>query len=62
MLELSYRDKTWVKRVGQLDNPFGRGDSGEQIVRALCQLTENALTEDVPCHHRPNVCSHTLLH
>jgi UDP-N-acetylglucosamine 2-epimerase (non-hydrolysing) len=40
MLELSYRDKSWVDRVAQIENPFGRGDSGEQIARALCQLVE----------------------
>jgi UDP-N-acetylglucosamine 2-epimerase (non-hydrolysing) len=50
MLELSYRDKSWVQRVGQVDNPFGRGDSGEQIVRVLSQLFQHPLSEVVPCH------------
>jgi UDP-N-acetylglucosamine 2-epimerase (non-hydrolysing) len=49
MLELSYRDKSWAQRVGQVDNPFGRGDSGEQIVRVLCQLFQHPLSEEVRC-------------
>jgi UDP-N-acetylglucosamine 2-epimerase (non-hydrolysing) len=35
LLEEAYRDDGWAAFVGQTANPFGRGDSGPRIVRAL---------------------------
>jgi UDP-N-acetylglucosamine 2-epimerase len=38
MLEDVYTDGMWSKYVGQANNPFGRGDSGQRIVRALADV------------------------
>jgi UDP-N-acetylglucosamine 2-epimerase (non-hydrolysing) len=38
MLEDVYTDGMWPKYVGRVDNPFGRGDSGQRIVRALADV------------------------
>jgi UDP-N-acetylglucosamine 2-epimerase (non-hydrolysing) len=38
MLEDVYTDGMWSKYVGRVDNPFGRGDSGQRIVRALAEV------------------------
>jgi UDP-N-acetylglucosamine 2-epimerase (non-hydrolysing) len=38
MLEDVYTDGMWSKYVGQVDNPFGLGDSGQRIVRALADV------------------------
>jgi UDP-N-acetylglucosamine 2-epimerase (non-hydrolysing) len=38
MLEDVYTDGMWSKYVGRVDNPFGRGDSGQRIVRALADV------------------------
>jgi UDP-N-acetylglucosamine 2-epimerase (non-hydrolysing) len=44
MLEDVYTDGMWSKYVGRVDNPFGRGDSGQRIVRALAEVLEVAGT------------------
>jgi UDP-N-acetylglucosamine 2-epimerase (non-hydrolysing) len=38
MLEDVYTDGMWSKYVGRVDNPFGRGDSGQRIVQALADV------------------------
>jgi UDP-N-acetylglucosamine 2-epimerase (non-hydrolysing) len=38
MLEEVYRDPHWIEEIGKIDNPFGRGDSGQRIVDHLKQL------------------------
>jgi UDP-N-acetylglucosamine 2-epimerase (non-hydrolysing) len=38
MLEDVYTDSMWSKYVRRVDNPFGRGDSGRRIVRALADV------------------------
>lgn len=35
MLDEIYEDDAWVRRVGEIENPFGRGDSGKRIVDAI---------------------------
>lgn len=35
MLEEAYGRGSWADRVGTIENPFGRGDSGEQIARII---------------------------
>jgi UDP-N-acetylglucosamine 2-epimerase (non-hydrolysing) len=35
MLEEIYADDVWIRRVREIDNPFGRGDSGERIAEAI---------------------------
>jgi UDP-N-acetylglucosamine 2-epimerase (non-hydrolysing) len=40
MLEEVYGDDTWVRRVGETENPFGRGDSGRRIADALTLFTD----------------------
>jgi UDP-N-acetylglucosamine 2-epimerase (non-hydrolysing) len=38
MLEEVYQDGTWLEEVGRIDNPFGRGDSGKQIVQIILKV------------------------
>jgi UDP-N-acetylglucosamine 2-epimerase (non-hydrolysing) len=38
MLDEVYRDGTWIEQVKKLENPFGRGDAGEQIVNLISFL------------------------
>jgi UDP-N-acetylglucosamine 2-epimerase (non-hydrolysing) len=40
LLERSYRDESWIRDVRQIENPFGRGNSAEQIVQALHHVIE----------------------
>ncbi|HXY48730.1 MAG TPA: UDP-N-acetylglucosamine 2-epimerase (non-hydrolyzing) [Terriglobales bacterium] len=35
MLEEVYREGTWIEEVKKIENPFGRGDAGEQIVNLI---------------------------
>jgi UDP-N-acetylglucosamine 2-epimerase len=35
LLEEAYGRGSWADRVGAIENPFGRGDSGEQIARII---------------------------
>jgi UDP-N-acetylglucosamine 2-epimerase (non-hydrolysing) len=35
MLEEAYQDSSWAERVVRTESPFGSGDSGERIVRAI---------------------------
>jgi len=35
MLEEAYGRGSWADRVGTIENPFGRGDSGERIARII---------------------------
>jgi UDP-N-acetylglucosamine 2-epimerase (non-hydrolysing) len=37
MLEEAYRPDSWTERVGKIENPFGRGDSGQRIAQAIAQ-------------------------
>lgn len=37
MLEEVYTDTEWVGKVGQVENPFGRGDSGRQIAEIIAR-------------------------
>lgn len=38
MLENVYRDGTWIEAVKKIENPFGTGNAGEQIVRRIGAL------------------------
>ena len=38
MLEEVYQDGTWLDDVRRIDNPFGRGDSGKQIVQIILKV------------------------
>jgi UDP-N-acetylglucosamine 2-epimerase (non-hydrolysing) len=38
MLEEVYREGTWIEKVKSIENPFGRGDAGEQIVKLIGSL------------------------
>jgi UDP-N-acetylglucosamine 2-epimerase (non-hydrolysing) len=40
MLEEAYQPNSWVNSVHETVNPFGRGDSAEQIVRCLSSLLQ----------------------
>lgn len=40
LLEQVYRDDAWIRNVERVANPFGRGDSAGQIVRALRPFIE----------------------
>lgn len=42
MLEEAYRDDSWVNHVSNIRNPFGSGDSGEQIVGHVSELLDEA--------------------
>ena len=35
LLEEAYGRGSWADRVGTIENPFGRGDSGERIARII---------------------------
>ena len=35
LLEQSHRDASWVEHCRQVSNPFGQGNSGKLIVKAL---------------------------
>lgn len=35
ILEDVYREGTWIEKVKRIDNPFGHGDAGEQIVNII---------------------------
>ena len=35
MLEESYRDRGWGRRLDEIVNPFGDGDSGRRIARII---------------------------
>lgn len=39
MLEATYADDAWVKRVREIPNPFGNGDAGVRIVDAIARFT-----------------------
>jgi UDP-N-acetylglucosamine 2-epimerase len=45
MLEEVWQDSHWCKEVRNIDNPFGQGDSGKRIVRAVCQIAERDFRE-----------------
>jgi UDP-N-acetylglucosamine 2-epimerase (non-hydrolysing) len=38
MLEEARQDGSWVNKVGKIENPFGRGDSGKRIVQIIAEL------------------------
>jgi UDP-N-acetylglucosamine 2-epimerase (non-hydrolysing) len=38
MLDEVYADDTWSKQVQRIENPFGRGDSGQRIVQAIAEV------------------------
>jgi UDP-N-acetylglucosamine 2-epimerase (non-hydrolysing) len=42
MLEEAYREDSWVNHVSNVRNPFGSGDSGEQIVGHVTELLDEA--------------------
>lgn len=42
MLEEAYAEGSWAAGVRPADNPFGRGDSGEQIARIVCDVVIRA--------------------
>jgi UDP-N-acetylglucosamine 2-epimerase (non-hydrolysing) len=44
MLEHVYTDDTWHRQVQSIDNPFGRGDSGKQIVQCVADSFGVSLT------------------
>jgi UDP-N-acetylglucosamine 2-epimerase (non-hydrolysing) len=44
LLDEVYQDPSWIEAVGKIDNPFGRGDSGQRIVENLVRLL--GLAED----------------
>jgi UDP-N-acetylglucosamine 2-epimerase (non-hydrolysing) len=35
MLAATYADDTWIGRVREIENPFGRGDAGVRIADAI---------------------------
>lgn len=43
MLEETYADGLWASQVQGAENPFGRGDSGKQIVQIIAQVLGQAL-------------------
>src|SRR5262249_29205762 len=38
MLEETYHDTSWADKVVRTESPFGSGDSGQRIVRAISQV------------------------
>jgi UDP-N-acetylglucosamine 2-epimerase (non-hydrolysing) len=38
MLDEIDRDRTWIARVAQIENPFGRGDSGPRIAAVVARV------------------------
>jgi UDP-N-acetylglucosamine 2-epimerase (non-hydrolysing) len=38
MLEEVHQDSSWANQIGKTENPFGRGDSGKQIVEIITAL------------------------
>jgi UDP-N-acetylglucosamine 2-epimerase (non-hydrolysing) len=40
LLEEAYSDDGWFETVKNVENPFGRGDSGERIVQIIAQVLE----------------------
>jgi UDP-N-acetylglucosamine 2-epimerase (non-hydrolysing) len=38
LLEESWRPGSWADDVGHVENPFGRGDSGERIAEAVRRI------------------------
>ena len=38
MLEEAYREGSWASHVGSIENPFGKGDSGQQIAEIIGEL------------------------
>lgn len=38
MLEEAYREGSWAGRIGRIENPFGKGDSGRQIAEIIQEL------------------------
>ena len=45
MLEEAYQEGSWVNSVSAVNNPFGRGDSGEQIVDRVSELLNAPLVK-----------------
>lgn len=45
MLEEAYQEGSWVNSVSAVNNPFGRGDSGEQIVQRVSELLNTPLVK-----------------
>jgi UDP-N-acetylglucosamine 2-epimerase len=35
MLTETYADDAWIRRVREVENPFGRGDAGRRIADAI---------------------------
>jgi UDP-N-acetylglucosamine 2-epimerase len=48
MLEEVYQDGTWLEAVGRIDNPFGRGDSGKQIVQIILKVLGTEVRDEHP--------------
>jgi hypothetical protein len=38
MLEEIQRDESWIEAVKKIENPFGRGDSGQRIASIVAEL------------------------
>ncbi len=47
MLEEIYHDESWSSKVGKIENPFGRGDSGKCIVQTIAELL--GVSQKDPC-------------
>jgi hypothetical protein len=38
MLDDIQRDPTWIESVKEVENPFGRGDSGQRIASIVAEI------------------------
>jgi UDP-N-acetylglucosamine 2-epimerase (non-hydrolysing) len=45
MLDEIYRDGNWIRRIEQVKNPFGTGDSGERVVNIVGELLAKNLLQ-----------------
>jgi UDP-N-acetylglucosamine 2-epimerase (non-hydrolysing) len=46
MLDEVYRDGKWIHDIGNVENPFGRGDSGKRIMKIIEQLLAGNTARD----------------
>jgi UDP-N-acetylglucosamine 2-epimerase (non-hydrolysing) len=45
-LEQALRDENWVNEVRRVENPFGRGDSGQRIARIISEVLNPQIDQD----------------
>ncbi len=42
MLKEAYQNESWADRIGKIENPFGRGDSGQRIAHIIAEVLNEA--------------------